>query len=681
MKIILAAALVALSFVGFGADAGVTGLDGQAVFSPDAFTFLNIVPYQPGSEGQLAAELVEYRARTGNDLALYSLTLHPEGCPAMKKVDELVGSYRKLRAALEGSGVRLGVLIQATLGHYPRVDKNEEPWTRSVTLEGKTKRFCPLDPGFAGYIREMAVRIAKEKPCFVLLDDDVHASGGYGVECFCERHVEMFNRENGTSYTAEGLRQAVADSRPGDPTCRAFERLQRDFVNRIVDLVRDAFDSVDPALPCGACMPYRERRYAPATARRAAAKGQPAVLRIDNALYGHRTLTTFVDIVAYTLARLQADIVPYPIDESDCYTHNLWALSAALLDMKLQAAAFCGLKGSKLWYCNMHKGRFPISRAYTDRLAEHRGIHGALARAAAAAPLDGLIVPVVGEREDWHPSMQFESYVGPGDWATTMAGRFGIPFVCRRDLSADGVYLLGGAATVERLTDDEIRAVLSRRVLVDAPAAEALAARGFGNLLGVTLEKKPLLFNSERNLKDGSIYPFPHSDATPHMTPVAKDALVLTHLCYTPYMLSPEVETVAPASVLSTNGLGGRVLVTLFTAEGVQPMADPYTDMRKDWFLRALGHLGWDGWWARADQELLMLERRPRDGGVLLALFNTGFDPLKTIELHAPGRVASVELMSANGAWKPVVWRQDGAALTVDAPLACSNAAFLRICL
>ena len=212
------------------------------LFAPDRFTVINIAPFSPGSEDQLAKEMVEYRDRTGGDVVLYSLTLHPEGFPAMRKAEYLVESYRKLRRALEGSGIRLGVLVQSILGHWPRVDKDEESWTRSITLEGKQKRFCPIDPGCRAYIHDVARMLAQEKPCFILLDDDVHASGTFGVECFCERHVEMFNKANGTSHTAESLRAAVKGCKPGDAVCDAFQKMQRMFVDDLVDAFRAAVD-------------------------------------------------------------------------------------------------------------------------------------------------------------------------------------------------------------------------------------------------------------------------------------------------------------------------------------------------------------------------------------------------------------------------------------------------------
>ena len=164
------------------------------------FTLYNIMPFSPGREEQSAADCREYMARTGCDLVLYSLTLHPEGKPAMEKVERYVASYRKLKRALSGSDVRLGILVQAILGHWPRVDMEIEDWTRTVNIKGKVVRFCPDDPGFAKYIDDTFALLAREKPAFILTDDDVRAYS-HDAECFCPRHVAEFNRRMGTNYS------------------------------------------------------------------------------------------------------------------------------------------------------------------------------------------------------------------------------------------------------------------------------------------------------------------------------------------------------------------------------------------------------------------------------------------------------------------------------------------------
>ena len=106
----------------------------QSACAQEPFRFYNIVPCNPGREELQAKDAVELEKRTWIHIALYCLSLHPEGFPASKKADFLIGSYRKFSRALQGSKVKPGVLIQSILGHWPRVDKEEEKWTRTVDL-------------------------------------------------------------------------------------------------------------------------------------------------------------------------------------------------------------------------------------------------------------------------------------------------------------------------------------------------------------------------------------------------------------------------------------------------------------------------------------------------------------------------------------------------------------------
>ena len=177
-----------------------------AVSAPRAFTLYNVTPLSVGRETTAAADAVELQARTGADLALYSLTLHPEGVPAIEKAERYVESFRAFRRALDGTPVRAGVLVQAILGHWPRVDKGKEPWTMTVDSAGKNVRFCPIDPGFSNYIARVFTFLAREKPAFILTDDDVRGYS-HNAECFCARHLALFNARRGTSYTADALRE------------------------------------------------------------------------------------------------------------------------------------------------------------------------------------------------------------------------------------------------------------------------------------------------------------------------------------------------------------------------------------------------------------------------------------------------------------------------------------------
>ena len=90
-----------------------------AAFGAD-FTLYNVVPFSPGNEKVAAADAKEYLGRTGNDLVLYSLTLHPEGRPAIDKVRRYVESFRRFKAELAGSDVRAGILVSTRISKTGR---------------------------------------------------------------------------------------------------------------------------------------------------------------------------------------------------------------------------------------------------------------------------------------------------------------------------------------------------------------------------------------------------------------------------------------------------------------------------------------------------------------------------------------------------------------------------------
>ena len=63
------------------------------IFADGRYTMLNIVPMRLDDEGVSAADALELYEKAGVEYPLYSLTLHPEGKPAMAKVERAVASY------------------------------------------------------------------------------------------------------------------------------------------------------------------------------------------------------------------------------------------------------------------------------------------------------------------------------------------------------------------------------------------------------------------------------------------------------------------------------------------------------------------------------------------------------------------------------------------------------------
>lgn len=67
----------------------------KSVVSDEHYTMLNIVPLRLDDEGVSASDALELYNKAGIRYPLYSLTLHPEGKPAMAKVERAVESYRR----------------------------------------------------------------------------------------------------------------------------------------------------------------------------------------------------------------------------------------------------------------------------------------------------------------------------------------------------------------------------------------------------------------------------------------------------------------------------------------------------------------------------------------------------------------------------------------------------------
>lgn len=99
----------------FSANAAPSRYKEREVIRSDSFTMLNIIPSSPGSEEVAAADAIEFVERTGNPCCLYSMSLHPQGRPAMKTVDAAVESYRKWTEHLKGSAVKPAILLQSII--------------------------------------------------------------------------------------------------------------------------------------------------------------------------------------------------------------------------------------------------------------------------------------------------------------------------------------------------------------------------------------------------------------------------------------------------------------------------------------------------------------------------------------------------------------------------------------
>lgn len=618
------------------------------------FKLYNIVPNYDGHEVEQAAKCVEMYERTGVPLAMYSLTLHPEGKPAKAKVDKYVASYKRFAKALEGTKVTPGILVQAILGHWPRADKDIEPWERTIDQSGKVVRFCPLDPGFGEYIEYVFKELAATKPAFILTDDDVRAYS-HGAECFCATHTKLFNERCGTNYDSNGLRAAVAASKPGEKIYDTFLALQREMMEEaVVGRIRKAIDSVNPSIPAGICVASEEHYMAAPLARRIAAKGQRPVVRVSTGCYNERmSASRFPDV----FLRMQG-FTEYlrdegfdVLDEADTCPQNAWSKSARSFFTHMMAAAFSGMCGAKTWYVNTIRANgVPVTQAYTDVISEQRGVLDAIVKAVEGTEPIGVAVPCFTNHPNWHLVKNHDEFMtqGGGMFAAVFAP-FGIPTYASRGFGEKNrVFVLSSAAEVNRLSDTELEKMLSGNVLVARDAALAITSRGRSDLIGVKAAKKKLVITAERDNATGRLLSFTSYDDPIEFEPIPA-AQRLSEFVFAPYA-GAEPEVVAPSAVYYRNALGGQVISIAYHQRMF--CLHQYSEARKDWLVALIDRLSGAQKFTICEntQDVMTTERIAADGTRLVLAVNLNADPVRNLKLRVPAG-AKVERLTGDGSW------------------------------
>ena len=156
-------------------------------------------------------------------------------------------------------GYRAGINVLSTMGHHEENLPNslQGDFTRVTDMSGNISRgsFCPNDPALQAYVRDIYRMVARATPDYVWVDDDVRLMGHMpvGLTCFCDRCLQLFAQESGTTYTRASLRDAFAK---GDPQAAFAVRKQwldhnRGTVARLLGLVRETVHEARPGTPLG----------------------------------------------------------------------------------------------------------------------------------------------------------------------------------------------------------------------------------------------------------------------------------------------------------------------------------------------------------------------------------------------------------------------------------------------
>ena len=184
-------------------------------------------------------------------LALFRMTLVPEGDPVIDKAALLCESYAMFKKRLSELDCDSGILVQASIGHGYPLDEMF-PFQQVIRLsDGKPETICcPYDEGFRQHMQGQFRTLALSGPTEIMVDDDLRLMHRPGKGCACPLHMAAFNRKAGTNLTREQLyAHTQGRSELDRKYTRIFIETQKESVVGAAAAMRRGVDSVDQYIP------------------------------------------------------------------------------------------------------------------------------------------------------------------------------------------------------------------------------------------------------------------------------------------------------------------------------------------------------------------------------------------------------------------------------------------------
>ena len=205
---------------------------------------------------ELLALFEKYKGVTDEITFFTSATHPPLPLEEIKRRCEILARRIPQAKAL---GYRAGINVLSTMGHHNENLPNSlsGDYTRVTDIDGNVSlgSFCPNDPRFQDYARELYRLVAAANPDYIWVDDDVRLAGHMpvGQTCFCDRCLAIFEQESGTKHTRASLKAGLFEG-PAEPRLalrKAWLAHNRGTIERLLALIERTVHELRPGLPLG----------------------------------------------------------------------------------------------------------------------------------------------------------------------------------------------------------------------------------------------------------------------------------------------------------------------------------------------------------------------------------------------------------------------------------------------
>ncbi|MEI6149821.1 MAG: hypothetical protein WCS01_12030 [bacterium] len=524
--------------------------------------------------GRLMDLLLSHRAVV-DEVAMFETVTHHLYIPLADYARRMEIAARRLYAFREAGIPAAGINVLCSIGHLNEAWSYMPPlpFQAMVGHDGSVSKSCacPNTPEMRAYVRAKYELVAKAGPDFIWVDDDIRMHHhGVAWGCFCPTCLALFAKRAGKSFTREELVQAF--DVPGQGGVRELwvEQNIASIESLLAD-IRDAIHKVNPKIVTGLMTAgagwttYSGQAFDRWFAALGATKGRPGG--------GFYTDATPLDMVdkALEMGRQRA-VCPAALRDIQYELENfpyqrLKKSGAAVVDECSLALAH-GLNGVAFNMLGQSSNSFEDSMAWINAIEPARPAWTKWVAHAAGLPTTGLWPA-------WSPRLMArrsvrkgESWLGWSPWHSIAPPKvladIGLPLAS--DAQSCGTILCGRVA--DAFSDDELKAMFSRGVLMDSTALELLEGRGLGHLTGVRLARRldngmrerftddPLNGRAADQVRDARIEFWGDARGMADiLEPIGGGVRVLTVI--EDYFVRPQ----GPGMTAFENELGGRVVV------------------------------------------------------------------------------------------------------------------------
>jgi hypothetical protein len=534
-------------------------------------------------------------------------------------------------------GYRAGINVLSTMGHHNENLPNSlaGDFTRVTDSDGNVSlgSFCPNDPQFREYVRQLYRLVAEANPDYIWVDDDVRLAGHMpvGETCFCDRCVTSFAQASGAQYTRASLKDALYAG-PVESRLvlrKAWLAHNRATIEALLALVERTVHEVRPGLPLGFMTGerfYEGYDFDHWARVLAGPGGAPVYWRPGGGFYEDTSTGGLagkshevgrqVSLLPAEVVSIQSEIENFPYHRLKKAAHITVLEAASHMGAGCTGAAFNVLSGND------------------EPLDEFEPL---VATIREARPLFDLAAKHLGRAR---PVGLFAAW-NKDAWAAADLGMLGqAPQVWEIGLPA--AYSPQGAAvtllfpqSVAAMSDDTIRQTLSAGVYMDAETLGTLNRRGFGDLTGLAVDqvlREDCIEELTSHALNGpfagrqrdcrqSFYHVPG-----HVLKLA-DPLAQTLARLVDY---GGQEKAATGMALFENRLGGRIVVC-----GYYPWSFLHSLSKSSQMKSVMRWLSRDQLpaYVASFHKVNLWAREPADGQLAVALVNSSFDAAEKLEV------------------------------------------------